>query len=36
MIDMILVARHYETQVRMMDMANENAGATQRLVAPAG
>ncbi|MDH4165724.1 MAG: flagellar basal body rod protein FlgF [Gammaproteobacteria bacterium] len=36
MIDMILVARHYEAQVRMMDMANENAGATQRLVAPAG
>lgn len=36
MIDMILVARHYETQVRMMDMANENAGAAQRLVAPAG
>lgn len=36
MIDMILVARHYETQVRMMDVANENAGAAQRLVAPAG
>lgn len=36
MIDMILVARHYEAQVRMMAMANENAGATQRLVAPAG
>lgn len=36
MIDMILVARHYEAQVRMMNMANENAGATQRLVAPAG
>lgn len=36
MVDMILVARHYETQVRLMNVVDENAGATQRLLGQAG
>lgn len=36
MVNMIMVARQYETQVRMMHIANENAAASQRLAGSAG
>jgi flagellar basal-body rod protein FlgF len=36
MVDMIVVARRYDAQVRMMRVAGENADVTRRLVSPAG
>ena len=36
MVNMIVLARRYEAQVRMMHVASENAAATQRLTGPAG
>lgn len=36
LVDMIEISRYYETQVRLMNVVNENAATTQRLVSQSG